>query len=174
MELLLTLVLTAVSAVVGVLASWYITRHYYLKSRAEETASRAFVQAIRASAGSSEQGKSSQEPVHGRGSNPDNSSAPAAPSPKSAASAFEEVFPLRWVLAVLKAYRNNEIYFPQVLMAGRMLLRAGRIIEDIVEEANNAVPVRSPDHPPSMDLWHDALRQAFERAYQRLQEELPG
>jgi len=107
------------ATVIGVTATWFFARHYYLKTVAEQTFVRALVQAAKREVRSQEHAENGQL-----------RSTRSAP-PEYTEDDNEKMrldAPNHWVRSLVEAYERGEVSPAEVMAAGGALRNAGQMI----------------------------------------------
>jgi hypothetical protein len=151
---MLALGISIVLGVIGIIASWWFSRYYYLKNKPFETSIQATMEAIRQERAATE--------VPGA-----NRIATDVPPGKS------RDVPLKWILALFEAYQNHHITMPELQVYIRTIKEIGEWIGDPFGVASQAAnDAGQPLTPPWLQKYEEVVNRHIEAAKQAIQNRL--
>lgn len=155
-------VLMVGTTVIGVTATWFFARHYYLKTVSDQTFVRTLVQAAR---------RETQNQEHAEDNHlPSTRSAPPE-YPKDNDEKMRLDAPIRWVRSLVEAYERGEVSPAEVMVGGGALRKAGKFIGGTVEAVYADVN-REPIPMTGSPEWSNRITEGWRKHMAELRDML--
>lgn len=136
-------IITIISTAIGVVASWWFSRYFYLKNKPEQLSVQAIIEAFRKEQRSGDTKTKETEVLR------------------------------KWALALIEAFENNEVFLTELEVAAKGMKDVGELLLGVMRSASQAAAKAGMTlTPPWHEAYDKVLREGLSKMKSDLQSRL--
>ncbi len=154
------LIFSGVIALIGILASFFITRYYAFKVQPDKTFMRGFKEAVRTESRSQRRNSSTESITNLKDIRDYN---------------IDSDLPLKWVLKLIEEYEKNPLRASEFLVGCGVVRQAAQILNETfsaIEKARYKEPIPMTGSPKYYERFKEAMQSEVRNAREKIQKRL--